>query len=734
MTLPLAAQVRDVEAREGEIFTLYTRLRSTCWNVEPEGEPLALAFCALVLRLDPLIDARRIAEALPASQGRFQFTDCVNALANLGYRYTRIAMAPDLLDRRLSPCLYLRGEDAVRAVPLDPCVLWAGHGEGEALSEFSGAQECVRPPEEGEGDAILFTRIEEDRLEASAARRRQSGHGWFRTILGRFAPRLRTVLLLGVLINLLALAGPLFILLIYDRVIGPKAPGPMPHLVAGIVIVLVSEFLLRRARSLSLIWITTRLDYIVGIAIFGKLLQLPATLVQRAAVSDQIARVKTFEAIRDFFCGPVLLTALELPAALVSLLAIGLLAPGVLPVPLVAIAAFVLVFLLIWRRVQVQIRRAAIESSVMQQFSIDTFAKLEAIQIDGLAGEWTRKYREISGRELTEQFRLFRLGMLGEIGGHVLIGLASLATLWAGVSQIWSGGMGTGALIAVMMLLWRALAPFHNLCAMIPRLEQMRNSIQQIDLLMDAEEESDAARGSQSAMRLTPSVSLANVAVRYDAAMGPVFTGLDMEIRPGEVVAVTGPNGSGKSSVLKLVLGMTPPAFGGVRISGFDIRQLNPRDLRQNIAYVPQTVDLFTGSIADNLRMVMPLSDEDTLRAVLDEVGATARIAELPEGLDTVISATGQQVCGPILRQRIGLARALLKPARILLIDEQPNATLIGGLDASLRGVIERQRGRRTILFVTYRRDMMRLADRVIALRPGQRPVTGSPDKIMELS
>lgn len=290
--------------------------------------------------------------------------------------------------------------------------------------------------------------------------------------------------------------------------------------------------------------------------------------------------------------------------------------------------------------------------------------------------------------------------------------------------------MGTGALIACVMLIWRCLGPLHAFCGMIPRFEQMRNSIQQIDKLMEVEEERGATEGETSCAKLAGRIAFVGVAHRYEGT-APLFTGLSFEVKLGEIVAVTGPNGTGKSTILKLILGVEQCLLGSVRLDGFDVRQLDPQNLRHEVSYVPQQIDLFPGTIAANLRAVMPTAERASLRTALELVGAWPTVAARQGGLDAVL--TMEDFEDPVFRYQIGLARAMLKPSRVLLIDEMPTTALLAGLDENLRACLRAASRDRATIMVTYRNDFLREADRIVALRSGRTPIVGSPDKIMRL-
>lgn len=735
----LTSETTDpITLRDQTASDLYEELIATAWTQKPETEPLARCLCRLVSELAPLQSSATIAGSLPGGDRPFDLVDFMNTLAHLGFRSSPLCRKLRDLDIRLMPCLVVGPKGSAQSAQADgPSVVSVERGDdGEPrLVMFCGTSGKSRilpaddPALNKTVEIIVFTRIEGtiDRRDD------ERGLGWIRHLFSRFQPSLRLVLLIGLALNLLALGAPLFIMLVYDRVIGPQATEPLYFLIAGAMILLGAEAVLRKIRSECMSWLTARLDFLVGVTLFDKLLRLPPRVIEQTGSSSHIARIKTFESVRDFFCGPALSATLELPSTLLSGVVILILGGPIVLVPIAAAILYALAFVIMRSRVNLAIRAAALESSIIQQFRLETIEKQESIRLDGLSKHWAAKHRELSGRETAAQYSVYILGVIGELTAVAITGLVSLLTLGVGAQLIWAGQMGPGELIAVMMLTWRMIGPFHALCTLVPRFEQARNAILQINSFMDLDTEEDEAVNTVRVPSLKGDVSLISAALRYEASAGPVFMGMNLEAKRGEIVTITGPNGSGKSSLLKLILGMQRPLLGSVRLDGFDIRQLSPKDLRGRIAYVPQDVLIFDGTLAENLRIAEPLADEDALWRALSQAGAAKQVQRLPEGLSTRVGVLRDPSYDEVLRQRIGLARAFLRDAPLVLIDEQPSSALRAGLDKSLINYIEQSRGQRTVMLVSHRADFIRMADRAIALRPGMTPIVGSPDQVLEL-
>ena len=341
--------------------------------------------------------------------------------------------------------------------------------------------------------------------------------------------------------------------------------------------------------------------------------------------------------------------------------------------------------------------------------------------------KWEEKFRHVCGREMVAHFHLNLLGMIAETGANALTVISAIATVGFGAHLIWSGYMNTGALVATMILVWRILTPFYSLCTMIPRLEQLRNSIIQVNSLIDLDTEAEEAKTASRLPKLKGRISFDHVELRYEGGGEPVFSGLNFEINPGDFVAVTGNNGAGKSSLLKLVKGLYAPAEGSVRIDGFDIRQLDAPDLRRQIAYAPQIPDFFHGDIAENLRFANPLASLADIERALRLADAWEDIESLPDGLKTMIGSRNYNNLNNSLIAKLSLARAYLQRSQIMLIDELPGALLAGRAGDNLKAFLDKVKGKRTVIMTTYRPDFMERADLVVTLRGKEEPLIGPP-------
>lgn len=710
------------------ILNMLSMLSKTGRKNFNENGSWEICLCALILKLEPNCKVQRILEALPYGSSAMDEADFLNTMAHLGYYCRPADSALEDIDERLLPGVFIP-ENGIPSI-----VLWRDEeGQIQFYDPLSKLISHIPPSFDKEGKVWFFQKYDETRASISKFKRKGSGHSWFRALLGRFNGTFAQVMTAGLILNLIALTTPLFIMLVYDRVIAAGSIGTLPMLTLGVLIAIGFEWKLRNIRSTGLSWLAGRLDNVVGNKIFAHLVGLSPNLIEKASVAAQIARIKTFESVRDFFSGSVFLSLLEAPFVFLSIAAVALIAGKLVFVPLFMILTYVALFIVVRNKIKVSIRMAAKASSARQQFTIETFEKLNGIRGHGLKNKWQEKFRHLSGREMIAHFELGWLGMMAESCAHSLTVIAAIATVGFGVHMIWAGAMTTGALVATMILVWRILTPFYSMCTMIPRLEQLRNSIGQVNDLMNIETESEEARSYSRLPRLKGEVSFNNVAFKYNDDTDAVFENLSFDAMAGDLVVITGSNGTGKATILKLIKSLHRPASGTVRIDGFDIRQLDAPDLRRQIAYVPKIPHFYNGSVIENMRFSNPMASEEDVQKALILADAWDDIQKMPDGVDTIIGSHGKTKITSSLATRLSLARAYLHPASILLIDELPNSLLSGKAGKNLKEYLVRAKGKRTILFCAYREDFMKLADTIVWLRGQDAPITGSTDILFDM-
>jgi ATP-binding cassette subfamily C protein/ATP-binding cassette subfamily C protein LapB len=679
---------------------------------------LASCLVPLLRALHWMGDPRHVAEALPHFADDLDITGLRNTMANLNYSSRPERVRLNRIDPRLLPCLFVPDRGAAMVVQA------IENGAVTAYDGGTGTEGPVSRPARG-GTAYFFTPLEgED--QGAAARQRT---GWFAMMARRFRGLVWRMLAITAILNLLALATPLFVMGVYDKVVGARALDTLGWFAVGVGIAIGFDTLLRGVRARMLAYVGGRLDAIVGNAVFQRILYLPPSFTERATIGAQVARIKDFESVREFFTGPLASTFLEMPFMIVSVIVLAILGGWIAVVPLFTLVGFLVLGLVMIPVVRRNVTESARAGSRRQEFLVEVTTKMRALKQAGAEAVWLNRFRAISARAATASFRTAQAQNLVQTLSHILVVVSGVAAMTLGVSGVLGGGMTAGALIASMILVWRVLSPMQTVFMSLSRFEQIRASIRQINTLMTLALEREPSAMVNPLRRLRGRVVFSRVSLRYTPSADPALVGVSFVAEPGEVVVITGPNGSGKSTIFKLITGLYRIQAGSVRIDDKDIRQLDPVELRHAIAYVPQQPTFFYGTIAQNLRLVEPTASDADLHWALEQAGALEDVRALPEGLNTRIGDGRSELLTASLRQQLNLARAYLKRAPVYLFDEPVNGLDFDG-DRRFMDTVRQMRTHATVFIITHRPSHLDLADRVLVMESGYLRLSGAPDEV----
>ncbi|MGE5515776.1 MAG: peptidase domain-containing ABC transporter [Bacteroidota bacterium] len=659
-------------------------------------------------------DPRNVAEALPHFANDLDLTGLRNVMATLNYSSRPERVRVEEIDDRLLPCLFLPDRDNALIIKSNRDgviqVFDSSIGESRELEQHD-----LR------GTAYFFT--------PQAADAGPIRGGWFRSVLDRFRPLFWQAFFVTLFLNLMSLGAPLFVMNVYDKVIGT---GSIPTLLAfsiGVGIALMFDTVLRAVRARILAFVGARLDNIMGNNIFQHILALPPGFTERATIGAQVARIKDFESVREFFTGPLATVFMELPFAIFYFAVIFMLGGVLALVPVIGTFMFLLGGLLVMPVVRKNVAIAGRAASRRQEFLVETLGKMRAVKLSAGEQNWLKRYRDMSARAA---YGGFKNGVFASVitgGSNALIVTSGMATIAIGVLGVIDGTMTTGGLIAAMMLVWRVLSPLQTAFTLIQRIEQVRGSITQIDGLMNLKPERDPRAMVAPLKNLKGRVSFSRVSLRYSNDADPALVGVSFDVEPGEVVAVTGRNGSGKSTIIKLILGLYAPQAGSIRIDSSDIRQVDPIELRHAVGYVPQVCNLMFGTIAQNLRLAHPTATDADIRWACEMADVWDEIQALPRGLETRVGDGTADHLPTSFVQKLSLTRCYLKRSPLMLFDEPVNGLDFEG-DRQFMQAVDFFRGQSTIFMVTHRPSHLRFADRILVFDGGYLRLAGPAEEV----
>ena len=623
-----------------------------------------------------------------------------------------------------------------------PCLLLLAHDRCCVLTALREEEADVILPEEDEntttvpldtlaaeysGYAVFVAH--ENRTDARVEKWRISpGKRWFWDVLRFYWPIYRHVAFASVITNTIALASPLFVMNVYDRVVPNKALETLWVLALGIMLAYGLDFVLRNLRSHFVDVAGRNADVVLSSLLVEKVLSM--RLDHRPeSTGAMVNNLREFESLRDFFSSSTLLACIDVPFLFLFLLFIAFIGG---PLVLLPLAAMPLLLGSVWL-LQLRARKAAEESYKhnMQRNAllVEMVNGVETIKSCQAESRMQRLWEAVAGMSAlsasqSRQYNNQTVSLATFITQLVTVGLVIF-----GVYRISAGDMTVGGLVGCNILAGRAMAPLLQVAGLLARLQNSRISLHALDTLMSLPSENQDEKSCMDFGLLKPSFSLEEVSFTYPNAARPALRTLNMRIRTGEKVGIIGRMGSGKSTLGKLLIGLYEPTEGAVKFSGVDIRQLAGADLRSRVGVLSQEVLLFYGSIRDNISMGDPsINDHLVLRAAA-LAGVADFVRNNPGGYGAQVGEQGKALSGG-QRQAVGLARALVRDPEMLILDE-PTSNMDVDAESRLQKRLAPLLKDKTLVLITHRLSMLPLVDRVIVMEEGAVVLDGPRDDVL---
>lgn len=685
------------------------------------GRTTPAAACLL-----PLLEAlgwagveRHVFEAMPHSEPVETLHDLRSVMVRLNFNSKRLSGTLDKVVADQFPCLLSVGEE------VHVCIRREADGSVRAFRGSTGETVLLPPAAQRSGEVYVFTPF-----DTGEFRHAVNKYGWFLVSFRRLGRTLLSILAVGLVLNILALALPIFIMNVYDKAIGAKAPDVLVTLCIGMAVVLVADLGLKAIKGTLQAYFGARLDTVVGNTAMSHLLYMPLSMTGAAPVGAQIARLKQFESVRDVFIGPLANALIDLPFSLVFIGAIAIIGGPLSLLPLGLLFVYIAMAMVVMPWIRRSIASSGEAKSRLQNLTIDSLGQQRTIRHLNAEVAWIERYRNLSADFAYKNLKTRQIANAVQVISQTIMSLCGISVLGIGAIRVLDGDMSHGALIAVMALSWRVLNPMNQAFLGITRLGQVRQMIDQLNGLMRLPIEREPGELPAVQRSFQGTITISGLFLRYNGRTEPALKGVDLVAEKGRILAVTGPSGSGKSSLLLAILGVYPAQGGAVLADGLDVRQLNCGEWRQSVGYAPEQPEFFYGTVAQNLRLADPKASDERVRAIAEEFRLLDYADILPEGLETRLTGSLLRRMPGTVKQRILLARTFLKDCPVYLLDN-PGNNLDFEADRLLMDKIVSLREKATVILVTHRPSHMRLADEVVYLRYGRILAKGPPEEIL---
>nr|WP_320192294.1 type I secretion system permease/ATPase [uncultured Desulfobacter sp.] len=551
---------------------------------------------------------------------------------------------------------------------------------------------------------------------------------WFFGTLMKFKGVYGRVLLATFLVNLFVIAGPMFTLNVYDRIIPHNATDTLWVLACGVGLIYIFDLILKNIRTYFLENTARRSDVILSSMLFEQAMNLKLR-DKPGSIGSFSSIIKDFDGIRSFFASSAVTAFIDLPFAAIFLLVIYSINHIIVIIPLATVLLILLISIPMRYSIQKTINSTHDATHHRNSVLIESLSNLEAIKAfnasSSMQWHWEESCGFIAGK--SQQSRV-RSGFLSTLTSF-LTQVNSVAIIITGVYLIKDGQLTMGGLIAVNILASRSISPMAQAVALMLNFGQMKVGLNALNTFMKKDIERPENKKFIHRPTFKGDIEFKDVGFNYPEEQSRAVSNISLHIKPGERVGIIGAVGSGKSTMGKLLLSLFEPDEGSIFIDGLNINQIDPADLRHNFSYVPQDVTLFSGSVRDNITLKSAHAPDDAIIRAAKIGGVNTFTDRHPQGMDLQVGEKGTRLSGG-QRQSVAVSMAFIEESPIVLLDEPTNA-MDFNTEAQVIANLGRVTKGRTTIIITHKPSILKIVDRLLVMDKGELVMDGPKDKIL---
>ncbi|WP_067177903.1 ATP-binding cassette domain-containing protein [Sulfurospirillum sp. UCH001] len=684
-----------------------------------EKDTLLLAFKYILDFYYGNVSFETIERILGHENENISIDDIRHGASDFGLHFDEVELGSDVIDSHLFPAIVVSKQGDVNIV---------------TILEDRGM--VIIDPSSSQQESITFEALKE-RFELFLSFYKELGYkniltqddkskAWFWQHLLNAKPDIIRVGVLTLFINLFIILVPMYAMNVYNRVIPNFAVETLFVLSIGIVLIFLFDALFKMARVYILESMGKKIGTLLEEETLKRILLIQSGHDHLLAGS-KANLFREVTQIRDFFMSKSIAMALDLPFVFLTLLVIYLISPSI------AVMTFVCALVVIGINLAFQVaifgwsKKLFHDGQMKHNFLFETIKGIETLKLNNAITKRLFKWRQLVN---FYNFVNLKIQMHSNVAMNlsaIVMQLATVLTLVIGVYEIQDKNLTIGALVALGILVSRAMIPVVNISTILMKYKEFKEALESINRFwhLPLETQKSIEIGVQT---LEGEIEFNNVTYTYAGSKNPSLFNATFKIKAGEKVGFIGRTGAGKSTILRLLSGLDTPQTGTVHIDGHEINTLHPVELRSHIGIMPQEPFLFAGTLKDNIEIGINIGKERLIK-LLKMTGLDELVKRSGEGENFQVGENGNRLSVG-QRHLVGLARALINDPSIVILDE-PTTGMDIGLEKEMVDHLKPMLRTKTLLVITHRFAALELVDRVIVVNNGRLVADGPKDEIL---
>lgn len=665
------------------------------------------------------VELKTITTILSPTKSHVQVEDLQHGAVDFGLNFEEAEISSDIVYSHIFPCI-VTGEYA------DEMIL-TGLDKGivhllDPITHEKSTSTMVELSERFDTLLYFYKEITPNTILSH----KKEGKEWFWNHLLEVKPDIKRVAILTVFINIFILLVPLYAMNVYNRVIPNFAIETLFVLTIGVIFIFIFDALFKMARA----YILENMGRQIGSALEEELLKkllLTQSQHDHLLAGSKANLFREIAQVRDFFMSKSIAYALDLPFVFLTLIVIYLISPSIAVVTFLCGVAIIGVNIVLQLPIFSLGRKLFHDGQVKHNYLFETIKGIETLKLTNAVSKRLHKWRQVINFYNFINLKIQMYTNLATNISYVIMQLATVLTLVVGVYQIQEKNLTIGALVALGLLVGRAMVPIVNISTLLSKYKEFKEALESLNKFwhIPLETQKPIDIGIK---RLHGEIEFNQVSFTYAGSKNPSLNNATFKIKPGEKIGFIGPTGAGKSTVLRLLTGLDTPSSGAIFIDGHEINTIHPVELRDNIGIMPQEPFLFDGTLKENIEIGRNIG-KDMLIKLLAMTGLEELVKRSGEGENFQVGEGGSRLSVG-QRHLVGLARSLINDPSILILDE-PTTGMDVGLEREMINHLKPIVADKTLILITHRFAALDLVDRVMVINNGRIIADGSRDDIL---